>query len=140
MTGNGPLLTDMERRGHRSAPNSGIAGLVEGSMTTLPEPGGGVSFRVLISVGGKQAAAADLLELIISAEHIVDLSRALAGYGAGVASGLDPMLALPCHIGFSRNVLGPQPGQHRISPPIVLSAAVQALAGRKLRMPHQRWR
>jgi hypothetical protein len=79
-----------------SMPNHGIAGLIEGSMTILPEPGGGVSFRVLIGVGGKQAAERDLLELIISAGHIADLSRALAGHGAG---------SLPCHIGFSRNAV-----------------------------------
>jgi hypothetical protein len=86
-------------------PFRGIAGLIEGSMMMLPEPGGGLSFRVLIGVDGEQTGEGDLLELIIGAEHIADLGQALVSYRARRAGDLDPALLLPCHIGYCKNAM-----------------------------------
>lgn len=104
MTENSPGLTEPEQRGRHGAPFRGIAGLIEGSIMILPEPGGGLSFRVLIAADGEQTAECDLLELIIGAEHIADFGQALVGYGAGKAGGLDPEL-LPCHIGYCKSAI-----------------------------------
>lgn len=105
MTENSSRLAETEQRGRRRAPFRGIAGLIEGSMMILPEPGGGLSFRVLIGVDGEQTAECDLLELVIGAEHIADLGQALVGYGAGRAGDLDPAPLLPCHIGYCKNAV-----------------------------------
>jgi hypothetical protein len=56
MTENSSRLTETEQRGRHRAPFRGIAGLIEGSMMMLPEPGGGLSFRVLIGVDGEQTS------------------------------------------------------------------------------------
>jgi hypothetical protein len=105
MTENSSRRAETEQRGRHGAPFRGIAGLIEGSMMILREPGGALSFRVLIGVDGEQTAECDLLELIIDAEHIADLGKALAGYGAGRAADLDPALLLPCHIGYCKNAV-----------------------------------
>jgi hypothetical protein len=74
-------------------------------MTMHPGPDGRVSFRVIIGVGGERTAKHDLLELIIGAEHIGDLSRVLADPGTGITGDSDPMPPFPCHIGFCRNAI-----------------------------------
>jgi hypothetical protein len=74
-------------------------------MTMHPEPGGGVSFRVIIGIGGGRTAKRDILEVIISAEHIAELSRLLADRGGGITGDSDPGLSFPCHIGFCRNAV-----------------------------------
>jgi hypothetical protein len=74
-------------------------------MMLLPEPGGGLSLRILIGVNSEQTAECDLLELIIGAEHIADLGQALVGYEAGGADELDPAPLLPCRIGYCKNAV-----------------------------------
>jgi hypothetical protein len=105
MTENSSRLAGTEQRSPHGAPFRRIAGLIEGSMMILPEPGGGLSFRVLIGADGEQTAECDLFELIIGPEHIADFGRALAGYGAGRVGDLEPALWLPCHIGYCKNVV-----------------------------------
>lgn len=80
-----------------------IAGIIEGSMTLHPEPGGGVSFRIIVGIGTELTAEHDLLELIISAAHVRDVSRALTGDGQSISGRSDQVLSLPCHIGFCPN-------------------------------------
>lgn len=79
----------------------GVAGIIEGSVTISPEPDGRVSFRVLIGTGAEQAGDRDLLELIISSEH---LSRALGACGA---MGTPTAKTIPCHVGFCHHVTNP---------------------------------
>jgi hypothetical protein len=74
-----------------------IAGLIEGSMAMDVGPAGGVSLHVVIGEDGP-AGKRDLLELIISAEHVRHLSRVLGG-------GCDRVPAFPCRIGYSREAV-----------------------------------
>lgn len=83
-------------------PFRGIAGLIEGSMLIVPEPGG-LSFRVLIGADGEQSAECDLVEFVIDAEHIAELGRMLAGPGSGSAGNLDSGLLLSCRVGYCKN-------------------------------------
>lgn len=105
MNENDSRLTDTEQRGRHRAPFHGTAGLIEGSMMMLPEPGGGLSFLVLIGVDGEQTAECDMLELIIGAEHIADLGQALVSYEAGRAGDLDPALLLSCRVSYCMNAV-----------------------------------
>jgi hypothetical protein len=74
-------------------------------MTMHSDLGGSVSFRVLIGVGGGRNTKRDLLELIISAEQIGELTRILADHNAGIVGDSDPMPSFPCHVGFCRNAV-----------------------------------
>jgi hypothetical protein len=69
-------------------------------MNVYPGAGGDVSFRVVFGVGNGQTARRDLLELIISADHAVDLIRALTKHGAGLMGDNGPMSSFGCQIGF----------------------------------------
>jgi hypothetical protein len=82
----------------------GIPGLIEGSMTMYREPGGGMSFRIVIGGDGSQTDH-DLLELIVSAEDVRSLSRALSGHCPGLSDGSGPLPSFPCRIGFCRNAI-----------------------------------
>jgi hypothetical protein len=68
-----------------------VPGIIEAAMTVTAEPDGRVSFRVL--VGGGRSSGCDVVELIISPEHV---RRALVG---GMKQA-DERPAFPCHIGF----------------------------------------
>jgi hypothetical protein len=68
-------------------------------MTISPEPDGTVSFRVLIGADDGRTAGCDLIEVIISPEH---LSRALGGLGT---EPVDQRQAFPCHVGICRNAV-----------------------------------
>ena len=105
MTRNDPEPDDAIPPSRRRVPLPGIPGIIEGSMTMQPELGGGMSFRVIIGVGGGRTAKRDLLELIISAEHIGEISRVLADHGAGITCDYDTMPSFPCHIGFCRDAV-----------------------------------
>jgi hypothetical protein len=74
-------------------------------MTITPEPDGSLSLRVIIGVGGGQTSQRDLLELIISSEHIADLRQALASHSTETSGGTDQVPPFPCHIGFCRNAI-----------------------------------
>jgi hypothetical protein len=89
----------------RHVPLPGVPGLIDGSMTIQPEPGGTVSFRVMVGAGGGQSGQHDLIELIIGAEDIGNLSQALAGHYSGQGAESAVMPAFPCHIGFCRNAV-----------------------------------
>jgi hypothetical protein len=89
----------------RHVPLPGVPGLIEGSMTIQPEPGGTVSFRVMVGAGGGQSGQHDLIELIIGAEDIGHLSQALAGHYSGQDAESTGMPPFPCHIGFCRNAV-----------------------------------
>lgn len=82
-----------------------IPGIIDGTMTVHPEPGGNVSFRVVIGIDDGQTAKRDLLELIIGPSYIGNLSRALTGQDISIAGGSDPVPSFPCHIGFCRNAI-----------------------------------
>jgi hypothetical protein len=105
MTENSSRLTETRPRARHMVPFRGIAGLIEASMMVLPEPGGGLSFRVLIRIDGEQPAECDLLELVIGAEHTADLGQALVSYGVRKVGDLDPALLLPCHVGYCKNAV-----------------------------------
>jgi hypothetical protein len=89
--------------GYRGAPLPEVPGIIEGWMTVHPGPGGSVSFRVVIGIGGSQAAMGDLLELVVSAENVGGLGHALAGRDRRISSGADAAPSFPCHIGFCRS-------------------------------------
>jgi hypothetical protein len=73
----------------------GIPGVIDGSMTIRADQGT-LTLRVLCRLGGRRDASASLVELIIDANHINELSRALAADSAS-----DSVSKLPCRIGFS---------------------------------------
>jgi hypothetical protein len=82
---------------------SEVPGIIEASVTIAPKPDGLVSFRVRIGAGNHPAAECDLIELIVSLEHVGD---ALAEARTGPrASGPDDeeLPVFPCHIGLYRN-------------------------------------
>jgi hypothetical protein len=105
MAADSSRLEDAERRGRDDVPSGRIAGLIDGSMTMLLEPGGGASFRVLVGAGGDQPADRDLLELVVSAEHVKELGQALADRGAGTIAHFATVPPVPCHIGFRRQAI-----------------------------------
>jgi hypothetical protein len=74
-------------------------------MTITPEPGGSLSLRVIIGVGGGRTGQQDLLELIISSEHIADLRQALASHSTETSGGTDQVPPFPSHIGFCQNAI-----------------------------------
>lgn len=104
MTGDSSRLAEAKRDGDVCCVG-GIAGLIEGSMTMLAEPGGGASFRVLIGTSGGRPADRDLLELVVSAEHIADIGHALAACGAVAAAEFTTAPSVPCRIGFRRKAV-----------------------------------
>jgi hypothetical protein len=92
---------DTWRHGEASA-DYWIPGLIEGRMTVHCAPGGSVSFRVVIDVSNGSAAERDQFELVISADQLPDLGRALADHARPGADATGPVQAFPCHIGFRR--------------------------------------
>jgi hypothetical protein len=76
----------------------GIPGVIDGSMTIRANQGT-LTFRVVCRLGGRRDAGASLVELIVDANHIEKLSRALAADFAG-----DSISDLPCRIGLSLDV------------------------------------
>jgi hypothetical protein len=79
-----------------------VPGIVEAAMAIAAEPDGRVSFRVVVGADGGQSAGYDLVELIISPEHV---ERALAGMKIGAPTGIensDELSTFPCHIGLYR--------------------------------------
>jgi hypothetical protein len=77
----------------------GVPGIIDGYMTINLEPGGDLSFRIIIGGDGRRRRG-DLLELIIGSDQIGVLSRALAG-DSTASNGAEQAPLLPCHIGFS---------------------------------------
>jgi hypothetical protein len=78
-------------------------GIIEGAMTIIPEPDGRLSFRVLVGAQIGRDGGRDMIELIISPEHI---GRALAAAKIDALAAVkttDQPLSFPCHIGFSRD-------------------------------------
>lgn len=73
----------------------GIPGVIDGSLTIRAEPGC-LAFHVLCQLDGRRGTCSGLVELIIDAKHIGELSRALTPEPAA-----DPVSELPCRIGFS---------------------------------------
>ena len=79
-----------------------IPGLIEGRMTVHREPRGSVSFRVVIDVSNGSAAERDQFELVIAADQLPDLDRALADHARPDADAAGSVPSFPCHIGFRR--------------------------------------
>jgi hypothetical protein len=85
---------------------SEVPGIIEAWMMVTPNPDGRVSFRVLISTGDADGGPDDLIELIISPEHI---HRALADVKIHALAIADSEKeekekeaeTFPCHVGFS---------------------------------------
>lgn len=82
-----------------------VPGIIEGSMTITPEPDGRMSFRVLIGAEGKRIADCDLIELIISPEHINHALASAKVRGLASADAADQPSTFPCHIGFCRSAV-----------------------------------
>jgi hypothetical protein len=80
-----------------------IPGIIEASMTITAQPDGKMSFRVLIGADSERSSGYDLIELIISPEHV---SHALASAKISSLAGTktaDKLPTFPCHIGLHRN-------------------------------------
>lgn len=83
-----------------------VPGIIESRVMIAPNPDGRVSFSVLIGTGDANGGPDDLIELIISPEHI---HRALAGAKTRALASADSekeekekeVQAFPCHVGFS---------------------------------------
>jgi hypothetical protein len=77
-----------------------VPGIIEASVAITAEPDGRVSFRVLIGAASGRPSECDVIELIISPEHV---SCALAGTKiralAGSETAHEPAV-FPCHIGL----------------------------------------
>ena len=74
---------------------SRASGIVDGSLTVLSEPGGGVALRVTVG-----ASPGHIVEVVISADDAGHLDRSLATWcerpiGARVIS------SLPCRVGIA---------------------------------------
>ena len=78
-----------------SAAPPAVPGIVEGSLTVHSEPGGGVSLRVTVGVGGRE-----VVELLISAECARDLNGSLATSAARSANP-DPIASYSCRVGIA---------------------------------------
>jgi hypothetical protein len=89
------LTTPVAPHPARAARLPSVPGLIEGSMAIDVGPAGHVSMRVVIGENGP-AGKRDLLELVISAEHVRYLSHALDG---------DRVPSFPCRIGYSREAV-----------------------------------
>lgn len=82
-----------------------IPGIIEAAVAITSEPDGRVSFRVVVGADSGRSSGCDLVELIISAEHV---GRALAGMkirAMADTENTDELPTFPCHIGFYRNVV-----------------------------------
>jgi hypothetical protein len=82
-----------------------VPGIVEAAMAIAAGPDGRVSFRVLVGAESGQSAGYDLVEVIISAEHV---ERALAGMKISTmtdAENADELSTFPCHIGLYRGAV-----------------------------------
>ncbi len=82
-----------------------VPGIIEAAMAITREPDGRVSFRVVVGGDSRRSAECDLVELIISPEHV---ERALAAIDVGARAGLENAQeppTLPCHIGFYSNAV-----------------------------------
>lgn len=80
-----------------------VPGIIEAAVAITSEPDGRVSFRVIVGADSGRLAACDLVELIISPEHV---GRALAGMkirALADTENTDEPATFPCHIGFCRN-------------------------------------
>lgn len=78
-------------------------GIIEGSITITPEPDGRLSFRVLIGAQGGRDGGCDMIELIISPEHIGQALAAAKIDALTAAKTTDKPLSFPCHIGVVRD-------------------------------------
>jgi hypothetical protein len=78
-------------------------GVIEGVMTITLEPDGRLSFRVLVGAQSGRDGGCDMIELIISPEHIGHALAAARINALAAAKATDQPPAFPCHIGFSRN-------------------------------------
>ena len=84
-----------------------VPGIIEASMTIVPEPDGRISFRVLIGADSGQPCDCDLIELIIGPEYI---GHALAGAKIRALAGTettaeDELPTFPCHVGLYRSTV-----------------------------------
>lgn len=86
----------------RTQPPPCVPGIIDGSMTIHSDPGGGLSFRVIISAVGRPDEKHDLLELIVDARHIEHIWQACAEQRNEMTGGPESPPAIPCHVGFSR--------------------------------------
>lgn len=80
-----------------------VPGIIDGTMTIHPEPGGSVSLRVIVGTDDGTGARHDLLELIIGADDIPGVSRVLSRDGTASDDGQNWRHPFPCHIGFLRH-------------------------------------
>jgi hypothetical protein len=86
-----------------------VAGIIDGTVTIIPEPDGRVSFRVLIGTSRERGDGCGRIELIIDPEHV---RQALAGpesRGPTDPRAADERRTFPCHIGFSHSSVNPAP-------------------------------
>jgi hypothetical protein len=82
---------------------SEVPGIIEASVTIAAQPDGRVSFRVRVGAGDRPTAECDLIELIISLEHVGDaLAEARTGPRAS-RQAAEELPVFPCHIGLYRN-------------------------------------
>jgi len=83
-----------------------VPGIIEARMKITPNPDGRVSFSVLIGAGDADGGPDDLIELIMSREHIrralTDAKiHALATADSQKEEKEKEVQTFPCHVGFS---------------------------------------
>jgi hypothetical protein len=85
---------------------SEVPGIIEARIMITLSPDGRVSFSVLIGTGNADGGPDDLIELIMSSEHIhralADAKiHALATAGSEKEENEKEVETFPCHVGFS---------------------------------------
>ena len=74
-------------------------------MIIIREPDGRVSFRVVVGADSGQSSGCDLVELIISPEHVERAMAAIKIQAMADTENADEPPAFPCHIGFYRDAV-----------------------------------
>jgi hypothetical protein len=82
-----------------------VPGIIEAAMAIIPKADGRVSIRVVIGAGSGRSSRCDLVELIISPEHVECALAAMMVRAMAGPENADELPTVPCHIGFYRNAV-----------------------------------
>lgn len=80
-------------------------GIIEGWTTITFEPDGRLSFRAVIGARDGRDDGRDMIELIVSPEHIRHALAAPKINTLAAAETTDQPPLFPCHIGYCRNAM-----------------------------------
>jgi hypothetical protein len=82
-----------------------VPGIIEAAMAIIREPDGQVSFRVVVGADSGRLSGCDLVELIISPEHVERALAAIKIRAMTDTGNADEPPTFPCHIGFCRDAV-----------------------------------